>query len=56
MKELTLQGYIPGAIGKITELHATYYSTYWNFGLYFEAKVAAEMAQFLSRFDETRDG
>lgn len=49
-------GYIPGAIGKITELHGTYYHEHWNFGLFFEAKAAAELAEFLSRFDEAHDG
>jgi GNAT superfamily N-acetyltransferase len=49
-------GYIPGAIGRLTELHAAYYSRYWGFGLYFESKVATEMSEFLSRFDANHDG
>lgn len=49
-------GYVPGAIGRITELHATYYSKHWRFGLYFESKVATELSEFMSRFDEARDG
>ena len=56
MKEVILQGYIPGAIGRIAELHASYYHPNWGFGLFFEAKVSAELSEFLSRFDETRDG
>lgn len=51
-----LSGYIPGAIGRVAELHGTYYSKNWNFGLFFEAKVATELSEFLSRFDKTRDG
>jgi len=51
-----LSGYIPGAIGRVAELHGTYYSRYWDFGLFFEAKVAVELSEFLSRFDKTRDG
>lgn len=50
------QGYIPGAIGRIAELHARYYSKNWNFGLYFEAKVACELSEFLRHFDQRRDG
>lgn len=50
------QGYVPGAIGRITELHADYYSRHWGFGVYFEAKVARELAEFSSRFKEGRDG
>lgn len=51
-----LAGHIPGAIGRVTELHGIYYSQYWEFGLYFEAKVATELSEFLSRFDKARDG
>ncbi len=51
-----LAGYIPGAIGRVAELHGTYYSRNWDFGLFFEAKVAVELSEFLSRFDKTRDG
>ena len=56
MDEMILTGYTPGAIGRIAELHATYYHRYWGFGLFFEAKVATELSEFLSRFDESRDG
>ena len=56
MSEITIAGYVPGAIGRVTELHAGYYSEAWDFGLYFEAKVAAELSAFLRRFDPARDG
>ena len=56
MDTVRLCGYVPGAIGKVTELHGIYYSKNWNFGLFFEAKVAKELSQFLSCFDDTRDG
>ncbi len=49
-------GYIPGSIGRISELHGTYYNRHWGFGLYFEAKVATELSAFLERFDAKRDG
>jgi len=49
-------GYVPGAIGTITELHGTYYGRHWGFGLYFESKVATEMSEFLVRFDSAHDG
>jgi hypothetical protein len=49
-------GYVPGSIGRISELHNTYYHDHWRFGVYFEAKVAAELSEFLTRFDEKRDG
>ena len=49
-------GYIPGAIGRISELHGTYYHDHWGFGLYFEAKVATELSEFLQRYDKNSDG
>lgn len=56
MNELTISGYRPGALGKIVELHGTYYNRHWNFGLQFELMVAKEMAEFLSRFNPSHDG
>ena len=49
-------GYIPGAIGRVAELHGTYYHWHWKFDLFFEAKVATELAAFLERYDAQRDG
>jgi GNAT superfamily N-acetyltransferase len=51
-----ISGYIPGAIGRVAELHGIYYSRHWDFGLFFEAKVAVELSEFLSRFDRTCNG
>ena len=50
------KGYVPGAIGRIVEMHGTYYHTHWNFGAFFEAKVAAGLAEFIDRYDDDRDG
>ena len=49
-------GYTPGAIGRIAELHGTYYHDHWGFGLFFEAKVAMDLAEFLKRYDKGQDG
>ena len=51
-----ISDYCPGAIGRVAEMHATYYHSHWNFGLFFEAKVATELAEFLRRFEKERDG
>jgi GNAT superfamily N-acetyltransferase len=51
-----VKDYIAGSIGRVAELHGIYYSKHWGFGLSFEAKVAAELAEFLTRYDERRDG
>lgn len=40
--------YQPGAIGRVVELHGLYYSSNWNFSLFFEAKVARELADLLA--------
>jgi len=49
-------GYLPGSIGRIAELHGTYYHEHWDFGFYFEAKIATELCEILQRYDENRDG
>jgi ribosomal protein S18 acetylase RimI-like enzyme len=36
-------------------MHAAYYARDWHFGLPFEAKVAGELAEFLSRMDSAED-
>jgi len=51
-----IRGYIPGSLGRVAELHGTYYHQHWGFGLFFEAKVATELAAFLGRYDEQKDG
>jgi ribosomal protein S18 acetylase RimI-like enzyme len=56
MDEIELTGYSPGVIGRITELHGTYYHEHWGLGLYFEAKVATELAAFMNRFNPAHDG
>jgi len=56
MSNIELSGYIPGAIGRIAELHGTYYHKHWGFDLFFESKVATELSEFLRRSSEGRDG
>lgn len=50
------RGYMPGALGRVVELHGTYYHALWGFGAFFEAKVAHELAEFIGRYDAQRDG
>lgn len=49
-------GYRPGCIGRITELHGSYYARTVGFTAQFEAKVATELAEFCLRYDAARDG
>ncbi|MCG8507988.1 MAG: GNAT family N-acetyltransferase [Rhodospirillales bacterium] len=53
--DLTLDGYRPGAVGRIVTLHMDYYASAWNFGLPFETSVAGELASFFEGFDPKRD-
>jgi GNAT superfamily N-acetyltransferase len=50
-----VEGYIPGVIGRITELHGIYYGQVWGSVPGFEAMVATELAQHLSRYTPGRD-
>lgn len=43
------QGYVPGLLGYIVQMHASYYSNAVSFGLEFETLVAQEMSEFLTR-------
>ena len=52
---LSFGGYRPGALAEVIRLHMIYYGRAWGFGLPFETKLAAEMGEFLSRFDPERD-
>lgn len=50
-----LAGYVPGALGRIAELHATHYAASHGFGVYFEAKLCRDIGAFLQRFDPATD-
>jgi GNAT superfamily N-acetyltransferase len=50
------RGYTAGSIGRVVELHGNYYHDHWGFGPFFETKVATELAEFMARYDERRDG
>jgi GNAT superfamily N-acetyltransferase len=56
LQDIKIRGYYPGVLGKITEVHAVYYSENWGFDVTFEAQVAGELAEFVGAFDANRDG
>ena len=56
LNDVRFTGYIPGAIGRVAELHGTYYYQHWGFHLVVESKVAMELSEFLRRCKEARDG
>ena len=53
--EISYGGYWPGVIGKITELHGSYYAENWNFDITFETQVGRELSEFLRDFRVGRD-
>jgi len=55
-KPVVISHYIPGAVGWITAMHGEYYSRYWNFGLFFETKVATELSALLTHKQAERNG
>jgi GNAT superfamily N-acetyltransferase len=56
LSDVQLTGYFPGAIGKIAELHATYYYDNWGFDVTFETQVGRELSAFISELQQGRDG
>ena len=49
-------GYFPGVIGQTTTLHAVYYKEHWGLDQSFEAEVSRELSDFITHFDEKKDG
>lgn len=45
------EGFLPGAIGRIAEMHGRYYAREWAMGSFFEARVASGLAEFSQRLD-----
>jgi GNAT superfamily N-acetyltransferase len=56
LTEIEFHGYFPGVVGKITEAHAVYYHEHWGFDVTFETQVGRELSEFMSQFQEDRDG
>ena len=43
------EGYFPGVVGRVTQMHAQYYSANYGFGEYFERQVATAVSEFTGR-------
>ena len=56
MQNIEIQGYYPGVVGKITEIHAVYYHENWGFDVSFETQVGRELSEFVGQFDADHDG
>ncbi len=49
------EGYRPGAIGRIAEMHALYYTRQWGFSALLEVQIARDCADFVKRYDADTD-
>jgi hypothetical protein len=49
-------GYRPGMIGRITQMHGEYYAKHYEFGHFFESKVASGLAEFSGRLEKPATG
>jgi GNAT superfamily N-acetyltransferase len=50
-----VEGYHPGFLGRIAELHGVYYARAWGCGAEFEGMMAQELREFLGRYRTGRD-
>lgn len=50
------EGYTPGCIGRIAEMHGVYYARTSGFGLTFESRVARGLCDFCANYSAGRDG
>jgi GNAT superfamily N-acetyltransferase len=55
-RQISLKGYYPGVIGRITEEHARYYHDQWDFDVTFETQVSRELSDFIAAYRDQRDG
>ena len=56
MNTVQFTGYVPGVVGKITEVHGVYYYENWGLDISFETQVGRELSEFLARLRPGRDG
>jgi GNAT superfamily N-acetyltransferase len=50
-----IEGYRPGYLGRVAEMHGVYYATAWGSGAEFEGMMAQEMREFFAHYQEGRD-
>lgn len=49
------EGFEPGFLGRIAQLHGEYYARIWHSGVPFEAQMARELCDFWEVYDSGRD-
>jgi GNAT superfamily N-acetyltransferase len=50
-----VEGYRPGALGRVAEMHGVYYAVAWGSGADFEGMMAQEMREFFVQYQKGRD-
>ena len=50
-----MEGYRPGFIGRIVEMHGVFYAAEWGSGAHFEGLMACEMHSFMAAYDASGD-
>jgi GNAT superfamily N-acetyltransferase len=56
MNTVQFTGYVPGVVGKITEVHGVYYYENWGLDISFETQVGRELSEFVARLQRGQDG
>lgn len=50
-----IEGFEPGYLGRIAQMHGEYYASAWGSGAGFEVIQARELCEFFERYDPKRD-
>jgi GNAT superfamily N-acetyltransferase len=50
-----VEGFEPGYLGRIAQMHGEYYAKAWGSGADFEAMMARELCEFCARYNPERD-
>jgi GNAT superfamily N-acetyltransferase len=50
-----VEGFEPGYLGRIAQMHGEYYAKAWGSGAGFEAMMAHELCEFQARYDPSAD-
>ncbi|MCW3098060.1 MAG: transcriptional regulator, MarR family with acetyltransferase [Chthonomonadaceae bacterium] len=50
-----VEGFEPGYLGRITQMHGEYYAKAWGAGADYEAQTAHEIAEFCEHYDLEKD-
>lgn len=55
LESVIVEGFLPGYLGRITQMHGEYYARVWGSGPAFEAVIARELCDFYDGYTIDRD-